>query len=124
MNPPDNHLPPVDPESLLRSGLRDTTPDFERRWTDLKRDLRNRPAPRVAAGWRRWWWAAMPAAAATLVLALLLQPRPAAGPAPAEFAAYEELFRLDDALRSALPLSEDTLLDDLLAMPAPTINPS
>lgn len=125
MNPPDNHLPPDDPETLLRSGLRDTTPDFERRWVDLKRELRTRPAPRAAGGRRRWWWTAVPAAtAAALVLALLFLPRPAAGPAPAEFAAYEELFRLDDELRSALPLAEDTLLDDLLAMPAPTINPS
>ncbi len=123
MNPPDNHLPPGDPEALLRSGLRDTTPDFERRWVDLKRELRTRPVPGPAAGWRRWWWTAVPATAA-LALVLLIQSRPAPGPAPAEYAAYEELFRLDDELRSALPLVEDTLLDDLLAMPAPTINPS
>ena len=123
MNPPDHQPPPVDPDSLLRTGLRDTTPDFERRWTDLKRELRHRPAPSVTTNWRRWWWAALPAAAG-LALALVLQPRPQSVATPTELAAYEALFLLEDELQYALPLSERTTLDDLLAIPAPSLDPS
>lgn len=123
MNPSDNQPPPGDPEALLRTGLRDTTPEFERRWTDLKRELRTRPAPRAASNWRRWWWAALPAAAA-LALALLLLPRPQSGPTPTELAGYEQLFLLEEELQAALPLSESAILDDLLAMPAPSLDPS
>ena len=123
MNPPDHQPPPGDPEFLLRSGLRDTTPEFERRWTDLKRELRTRPTPGVTTYWRCWWAAAVPAAAA-LGLILVLLPRPQPGPTPTELAAYEGLFFLEDELRSALPLSEDATLDDLLAMPAPSLDPS
>ena len=125
MKPFDNPASPHDPEVLLRSGLRDTTPDFERRWTNLKRELRSRPAPRASANWRHWWWAAVPAGGA-LVLALVLVFQPAHSPVatPTELAAYEELFRLEDELHPALPLSESTMLDDLLAMPTPFLDPS
>lgn len=125
MKPPDNPLPPEDPEALLRFGLRDTTPDFERRWANLKRELRKRPVPLAAADWRHWWWVALPASGA-LVLALVLvtQTGHSPSPTPTELAAYEELFRLEDELQPALPLSERTLLDVLLAMPAPSLDPS
>ncbi len=121
--PPDAH----DPEALLRSGLRDTTPEFERRWTDLKRDLRREPAPRRGFA-RHWWWSLVPAgAAAAAVWLLVLTPdRPGRndGPSAAELAAYGELFALDDALRGALPLTDNEAVGDLLLIPTPNANHS
>ncbi len=123
-----NHQPPPDdPEALLRSGLRDTTPEFERRWTDLKRTLRQEPAPRRTAPLRRWWWSLLPAAAAAAVWLLVLAPdrtAPGADPAGAGLAAYEELLTLEHDLRAALPLTDAEAVGDLLAIPVPNANHS
>ncbi|HQF37509.1 MAG TPA: hypothetical protein PK322_00160 [Opitutaceae bacterium] len=125
MKSPDNSATPHDPEVLLRSGLRDTTPEFEHRWTTLKRRLRTKPVPRrsYAPG---WWWGLVSAGITFAVILFVLRPQyPAPRPMPiAELAAYEELFRLEDELHPALPLSENTMLDDLLAMPTPSLDPS
>lgn len=114
-------LPPDDPEILLRSGLRDTTPEFERRWTDLKRTLRQEPPSRRRTFARRWWWSLLPAgAAAAAVWLLVVAPRatgPGDSPSAAEIAAFDELFALDADLRSALPLTDRESVDDLLSIP-------
>ncbi|HLP08255.1 MAG TPA: hypothetical protein VK178_08815 [Opitutaceae bacterium] len=111
--------PPDDPEAFLRHGLRDTTPEFERRWTALKRQLRTAPAPR-SAPLRRWWWALLVptglAAAWLLFFPLAPGTRPA-DPA-ADLAAFTDLLTLDAELRAALPLTDREAVDDLLAIPA------
>ena len=58
MNPP-RPTPPRDEDidALLARRYRDTTPEFEARWTDLKRELRQRPIPRHPWSWvssNRW----------------------------------------------------------------------
>lgn len=108
--------PPDDPEPLLRSGLRDTTPEFERRWVDLKRSLRHEPVPR-ATDRRRWWWALLPAAAATAVWLFLLAPQQHLSTADTD--GYTELFSLDADLRAALPLTNPEAVDTLFILPAP-----
>lgn len=127
MNPP-SPLPPDDPEVLLRSGLRDTTPEFERRWTDLKRTLRQEPPPRRRAFGHRWWWSLLPAgAAAAAVWLLVVTPRlPRGGdtPSAADIAVFESLFTLDADLRGALPLTAGEAVDDLLSIPVPGSNRS
>lgn len=112
--------PPEDPESLLRSGLRDTTPEFERRWVDLRRALRQGAAPRTA-GRRRWWWSLLPAAVAVTAVWLLLLP-PAPREPAADLGAYAELFSLDADLRAALPLTDLEAVDTLfnLSLPDPS----
>ena len=104
-NIPSDH----DAEALLRPRLRATTPEFERRWLDLKRELRSAPAPRRNPRWHGWAWVVAPLAA---------------GAAAASLAAYEDLFRLDEALRSALPLSDSANLDDLNAVSGQVRDPS
>jgi len=117
------HFEPDDPEQLLRSGLRETTPEFEKRWADLKRELRLEPAPRRAFPALRWFWLLAPVGTA-MVAAFILFTRPA-GPAQTEsstissttIAAYGELLTLDSALREALPLTSTENLEALLNLP-------
>ncbi len=124
-NIPSDH----DPEALLRPRLRATTPEFERRWLDLKRELRSAPAPRRNPRWHGWAWVVAPlaagAAAALFLIPLRRPPAPAVpDPSAPKYAAYEDLFRLDEALRSALPLSDSANLDDLNAVSGQVRDPS
>lgn len=111
--------PPDDPEAFLRNGLRDTTPEFERRWTALKRELRTEPAPRPAP-LRRWWWAMLvpPGLAATWLLLSPLAPGTRSAAPAADLAAFTDLLTLDAELRAALPLADREAVDDLLVIPA------
>jgi hypothetical protein len=110
--------PPADTtlDRLLARGYRDTTPAFEARWTQLKRDLRAAPArPRRAWTWPGLGWLVPLAAAA----AVLLWVRPAAPPHDATLApaALAELWHLDELLGPALALLNDENRAAVLHLP-------
>lgn len=125
-----SHLEPDDPEELLRSGLRETTPEFEKRWSDLKRDLRKGSAPRHTFwGFRQFILFAT--ASSVVVFALLLfikQPRPAKPESitiPATtIAVYGELLDLNSTLSGAMPLTSTENLDALLNLSSSNRNQS
>jgi hypothetical protein len=115
--------PPSEEEidHLLASRFRDTTPEFEARWRDLRRELRQAPTPR-----RSWpaWWPGLALAGMTLAAGLVVY-RPWVTPVQStenrfspEFA---ELFAMDDILGRAAPLLDPENRDALLHLPA---NPS
>lgn len=122
MNSP-SQLDPDDPEQLLRSGLRETTPEFEKRWADLKRELRQEPAqPHVFPGLRQFILLATASAMAVVALMLFIkQSRPAQPEnitiTPTTIAAYGELLDLDSTLRGAMPLTSTENLETLLNLP-------
>ena len=114
---------PVDPEALLHSRLRDTTPEFEARFDDLRRRLArepSRPAWRESlASWLRLRGAlaGLAAAAVVAVLAVMLVSRGPGRLAPTEMAAFGELVVLDDTLREALAITDAETLEALLLIP-------
>ena len=129
MNSIENSPPhePTDPERLLRARLRNTTPEFEARFDDLRRRLAQEPA---GSSWQRFWnrfsargaWipAATAIAAIVVVVALFWPSRSAVRPlTPAQQAAYGHIVELDDALRDAGLLTDPELLEALLLMPVP-----
>lgn len=122
MNSP-SHLEPDDPEQLLRSGLRETTPEFEKRWADLKRELRQEPVPRPSfAGLRQFIFLSTASAMAVVALMLFIkQSKPTemrtVTISPTTIAAYGELFSLDSELREAMPLTNTENLETLLNLP-------
>lgn len=116
------------PESLLKKQLVHTTPSFEARWTDLKRDWRREAAPDARRPfWTAWSWRlGLPA---TLVLALVFSRGLfLTEPGPVHTQLIEEvrmadLTEWDVALDQALPLLDPDLLDTLtllLAQADPT----
>jgi hypothetical protein len=114
--------PPSEEEidRLLASRLRDTTPAFEARWRDLRRELRNAPAPRRR--WLTWpvWSTGLAAAGVTLAVLLVLRPwTPAVPPpTPAFSPVFAELLEMDDVLARATPLLDPENREVLLHLPA------
>lgn len=112
-----------DPEALLRSRIRDTSPDFERRWTDLKRTLR-RPPP-TPVGYQNYTWLKYIASAAgvalLLILTMTLHPPPSAQPPPHD---YPTLLEFDAELRDGLPLADPEVREVVLQMPFLVPDPS
>lgn len=118
---PADRIPPSDEDidRLLASRFKDTTPAFERRWTDLKRQLRTTPPSRPWFAWLRLapWFGVAVAGAAAVVLLLVLH-RPATPilsdrPSPT----LEELFAMDEVLVHATPLLNAENRDVLLHLP-------
>ncbi|MBI5382542.1 MAG: hypothetical protein HZA31_11635 [Opitutae bacterium] len=114
--------PPSDDEidRLFARRIQDTTPEFERRWVDLKRALRQAPPRPRAPAWSLWL-GGVTAGAALLVALLVLTPdrRPppiAEAPSPA----LVELFALDAVLIRATPLLDAESRAELLHLPVPT----
>ena len=121
MNPPNR--PPSDDEMnrLLASRFKDTTPEFEARWRNLKRELRQAPPRPPALVWFRFapWFGLALAGAAALWLVMLNYQRatsivPAGEPAPA----LAELFKMDAALTHGTALLDPENRDALLHLPA------
>ena len=121
MNPPRS-TPPTDDEltALLARRYRDTTADFESRWIELKRELRQAPLPRARFCWPAWAPRfVLSAAVSALVIALALvtrQPPRAAGTAEIS-PALAELFTLEAALGRAGALLDAENRDALLHLP-------
>lgn len=108
-----------DLDRLLERGYRDTSPEFEARWVALKRELRQRPAPRLrwlAAGRLTGWLGAMGAVA--VIAFIFFAVRPPAPPAPELTPQLRELLTLDAALAHAQPLLDDETRAALLHLPA------
>ncbi len=98
-------------DALLARRYRDTSPEFEARWIDLKRALRQTPVSRRFPGWRRAGWFGAAAAAAVFTLFFT---RPAAPSAPELTPQVRELLALDAALARAQPLLDEETRTALL----------
>lgn len=118
MNPRE----PADDEinRLLGRQLRDTTPEFEARWVELKRALRHSP-PR-----RRWLlpplWSLL-FAGGVAVAALLLVIRLAVAPAPEPSPRLADLWVMDEALAHSTILLDEASRDELLHVSVVSTNP-
>lgn len=122
MNTPRH--PPTDDEldQLLAGRFKDTTPAFEARWRDLKRELsRESRRPPVVVWPRLLPWIGVAAGLAAAWVLLLHRPV-----APVESAggqaALAELFEWDASLAAATPLLDGENRAALLHLPARPIN--
>ncbi|MDD3178829.1 MAG: hypothetical protein PHQ04_00610 [Opitutaceae bacterium] len=118
---PAERIPPSeeDIDRLLASRFKDTTPEFERRWVDLKRQLRTAPPSRPWFAWPRLapWFGVAVAGAAAVWLLVLQRPAPPAVPTQPS-PALAELFAMDEVLARAMPLLDAENRDALLHLPA------
>lgn len=116
MKPPRNPLPDdAELAALLARRYRDTTPEFEARWVELKREFRAVPVSRRPV-WFAWLGALT--AAATLVFVLSQTRRP--GPDVAIPPSMAELFTMDAVLSRGTALLSDENRDALLHLPLPS----
>lgn len=125
MNAPRRSPTEDELDQLLASRIQDTTPEFERRWVDLQRDLRlaTAAAPRGRRwSWTHGWGGALVALGGLAAITLLLT-RPAPVPSrvvettPPFSAAFVELMELNEVLDQALPLIDAENRDALLYLP-------
>jgi hypothetical protein len=115
--------PPSDFEldRLLGSRLMRTSPQFERRWRELRCDLARPRRLLTLDGIRAWWWPGLGTLTlASLTVVLVLRQGPAPLP-PETRVLFEELLALDAALQPAQVLLETETRDALLHLPAPTL---
>lgn len=119
----------ADPERLLARGLRDTTPEFEARFDDLRRSLAHEPPRRgildvlgKAMRMRPAWLGAAVAVAGLALAFAIIQTRLPRGAVPdgIEEQWYADVVVLDDSLRDALVLSEGETREVLSHMPVET----
>jgi hypothetical protein len=119
---PDRPTPPTDDEidRLLASRFKDTTPEFERRWIDLKRELRTAPRRRpLVPAWAAWLGLASAGVAVMAILFLQHPGRRSGSPSASEPSpALAELFAMDAVLSRATPLLDAENRDVLLHLPA------
>lgn len=118
--------PPTDEEidRLLSSRLKDTTPEFEARFRDLQRELRQQPAPR-RPWWRDWGTAGLGlalAGAAVVVLMLRAPSIPDTGTAGFS-PEFVQLLEADDLLARAEPLLDQENRELLRQLPAEISEP-
>ncbi len=110
-------------ERQLQAGLRSTRPEFDRRFTELRRRLANEPTGH--SRWQRylflpqaaWWRVSVGGLAACLALALAYGTLQRGGVPEEKLAEYKELLELNAALHDALPLTDPETLEVLLEMP-------
>jgi hypothetical protein len=121
MNAP---LPPHrddDIDRLLARQYRDTSPEFEARWTELKRGFRQ--TPRRTGTARFAWPIASLAGLAALVALVVAVFRPEPAPPVPQFlnpsAEMSQVLAMDEVLRLALPLLDDENRLALLHLPVP-----
>jgi hypothetical protein len=123
MNTPDSKSP-RDPEidALLARRYRDTSPEFEARWVELKRELRNTPIRHrwwTQFGWNNWVMLGGMAAALMMVLVFVTWRRETPSPmAAVEVSpALAELFAMDAVLGRATALLDAENREVLLHLP-------
>lgn len=113
--------PPSEEEldRLLASRIKDTTPEFEARWRDVKRELRQ-SRPRVSLwAWRPLLPWAGAAAAVVVAGVVVLQRRPPPVPTfPPATPVLAELYELDATLSSGEVLLDAENRDAVLFLPA------
>lgn len=120
MNTPPPRSPADDDlNRLLERGYRDTSPEFEARWVALKRELRQRPAPRPRwwTAWRLAGWLAIVGTAAVIAFMVFVV-RPPVPSAPELTPQLCELLAMDAALTRAQPLLDEEIRSALLHLPA------
>ena len=100
----------------LRTGLRDTTPEFEARFDALRRRLAQAGPRRARFGLgRAWIGAGVGAAVAAAIVVFVMRP----GSSPDfDSAAFGELVAMDEVLRQALVLANDDTREAVLFLPA------
>ena len=123
MNTPDPKSPrDQDIDGLLARRYRDTSPQFEARWVELKRELRNVPVR------RHWWtwsgrnsWVMLSGVAAALVMVLVVATWRRETPLPVAAVevspALAELFAMDAVLGRATALLDAENREALLHLP-------
>lgn len=117
MKPPRRPPDELELDQLLASRFKDTSPAFETRWRDLKRELREAPPPAARWGGGRVlpWLGVAAGLAAAWVLLLHRPPAPVASEGiPPGLA---ELFEWDASLAAAAPLLDAENRDALLHLP-------
>lgn len=104
---------------LLRRGYRDTSPEFEARWVELKRELRQPPRSRPfwSASWAGWLGVLGAAAAVAFVVHFRHPAAPAVETRPELSPQLVELFSMDRVLDRATPLLDEENRDALLHLP-------
>ncbi len=122
--PGRNPLSDDDLDTLLRSRLRDTTPEFEARWADFRRRLRSAPARRHPPQvWIAAWLGIMSSGVTMAAILLALhpwRPSPPVTSAPGLSPQLDELFTMEAALEPATALLDSENRDALLNLP---VNP-
>ena len=123
MNTPNPKSPrDQDIDALLARRYRDTSPQFEARWVELKRELRNVPVR------RHWWtwsgrnsWVMLSGVAAALVMVLVVATWRRETPLPVAAVevspALAELFAMDAVLGRATALLDAENREALLHLP-------
>jgi hypothetical protein len=119
----DLHPIPDDGEidRLLARGYRDTSSEFEARWVDLKRELRQATVSRtrLLPAWRlTGWLGALGAAAAVAFVVYSARPPAPAPSTPGLSPQLAELFAMNAVLDRALPLLDENNRTALLHLPA------
>lgn len=120
---PTSQFDPNDPERLLRTRLRTTTPEFERRFDDLRRQLAQEPKPSEAMWpWTSWvtQWrfigvAAVMAAFVVGIISFQTTRHP-----PSSNVTFGELLALNDTLEGAIPLTDTETRTAVLLLPTST----
>lgn len=123
MNPDPRPAPSDDDlDRLLARRYRDTSPEFEARWIELKRELRQMPPARarLLPAWRlTGWLGALGALGAAAAIAFVMySARPASSSSPELTPQVRELLALDDSLGRALPLLDEETRNALLHLSA------
>lgn len=123
MKVPNHQFPSDDDlDTLLRSRLRDTSPEFEARWVDFKRRLRTAPARRHPIPAWTGWLGIVSAGVTMAAIFLAIHPwRPNAAPMLKLTPELNELFTMDATLEPATALLDVENRDALLNLP---VNPS
>lgn len=95
-------------DRLLARHYHDTSPEFEARWIDLKRELRRTPArfTRPFLGWGLAGWMGGLGVACAILLIVQFVWTPVASP-PEITPQLAELFAMDAVLGRALPLLDE-----------------
>ncbi|ACB74718.1 hypothetical protein [Opitutus terrae] len=116
MTPPDPVPSDDEVDRLLRRRLKDTTPEFEARWIELKRALRATPRRRSSI-WARPLWSVLLATSVAVAALLLIprSPRPVATEASPKLA---ELWKMDQTLAGSTALLSSETRAELLHVDA------
>jgi len=108
-----------DLDRLLARRYRDTSPGFEARWVELKRELRQTPPAcgRLLPAWRLTGWLGALGAAAAITFMIFSARPPATAPRDLS-PQLTELLAMDAVLGRALPLLDEENRSALLHLPA------
>jgi len=119
---PNRPIPPRDDEidALLARQYRDTTPEFEARWVDLKRELRTASAGRRRPSWAVWLGllATGSIVAVVLMTSTIRPPKAPPGLTMAEMPVMAELLAMDEVLGQGRVLLDGENRDALLHLSA------